>query len=65
MESDKTVVELKQDLFVRYSEEINKAYERAVREALLMHKRAGNPVPIYRDGKVVIVPPDEIIIEDE
>ena len=35
----------------------------AVREALLDHKRAGNPVAIWRDGKVVIVPPDEIIIE--
>jgi hypothetical protein len=65
MESDKTIADPKQDLFVRYSEEINKAYERAVREALRMHKRAGNPVAIYRDGKVVLVQPDEIDIEDE
>jgi hypothetical protein len=32
-----------------------------VREALLDHKRAGNPVAVWRDGKVVIVPPDEIV----
>lgn len=51
------------DLFVRYSEEINRAYERAVREALLMHKRAGNPVAVWRDGKVVLLQPDEIELD--
>ncbi|HMQ04604.1 MAG TPA: hypothetical protein PKD26_11865 [Pyrinomonadaceae bacterium] len=62
MERDKEV-EGKEDLFVRYSEEINIAYKRAVREALLMHKRAGNPVPVERDGKMVILQPDDIIVE--
>jgi hypothetical protein len=60
MESDKSTGDEKVDLFVRYSEEINRAYERAVREALLMHKRAGNPVAVERDGKLVILQPDEI-----
>ena len=59
MERDKKL-EPEEGLFDRYSEEINKAYERAVREALLMHKRAGNPVPIERDGKLVWLQPDEI-----
>ena len=49
-----------QDLFVRYSDEINKAYERAVKDALRKHKLAGNPVPIERDGKIVWLQPDEI-----
>ena len=53
------------DLFVRYAEEINKAYERAVREALLMHKRAGNPVAVERDGKLVILQPDEIKVSND
>jgi hypothetical protein len=53
-------VDASEDLFVIYSEEINEAYNRAVREALLMHKRAGNPVPIDRDGKVVWLQPDDI-----
>jgi hypothetical protein len=65
MGSDKKVEDRKTDLFVRYSDEINRAYERAVREALLMHKRAGNPVAIERDGKVVILQPDEIDISEE
>ena len=62
MERD-TKVDPSQDLFVRYSEEINRAYERAVREALLMHKRAGNPVPIERDGKLVWLQPEDIEVD--
>ncbi|MEO6334074.1 MAG: hypothetical protein ABIO91_03750 [Pyrinomonadaceae bacterium] len=63
MEADKEVKQNEPDLFVRYSDEINKAYERAVREALLRHKQAGNPVAISREGKVVILQPDEIEID--
>lgn len=62
MERD-TKVDPSQDLFVRYSEEINRAYERAVREALLMHKHAGNPVPIERDGKLVWLQPEDIEVD--
>ena len=51
------------DLFIRYSDQINKAYERAVREALLRHKLLGNPVAVWRDGKVVLLQPDEIEVE--
>ena len=49
-----------QDLFVQYNDEISKACERAVRDALIKHKQAGNPVAISRGGKVVILQPDEI-----
>lgn len=52
------------DLFVRYRDEINAAYDRAVCEALLMHKRAGNPVPIERDGKLVILQPEDINVDE-
>ncbi len=46
--------------------EVTRRFSLAVREALLDHKRAGNPVAIWRDGKVVIVPPEEIeVFEDE
>jgi len=39
---------------------ILRALRQAVREALLDHKRAGNPVAIWRDGRVVWIPPEEI-----
>lgn len=57
--------ELPDDLFIAYSEEVEQVLRRAVRQALLMHKRAGNPVAGWRDGKVVIIPPEEIEVDDQ
>lgn len=39
---------------------IEAALRTAVREALARHKRAGNPVATWRDGKVVWLKPEEI-----
>jgi hypothetical protein len=36
------------------------AAQQAVRAALREHKLAGTPIAIWRDGKVVLVPPDKI-----
>ncbi len=36
----------------------------AVAEAIAEHKRNGNPIAVWRDGKVVIVPPDEIVVPE-
>jgi len=36
----------------------------AVEDALLNHKRAGVPIVVWKDGKVVIVPADQIPITD-
>jgi hypothetical protein len=60
METNEKLAKNDSDLFDRYSDEINKAYERAVREALLRHRQAGNPIAVWQDGKVVILQPDEI-----
>ncbi len=46
----------------RDAEEIGKVLQLAVREALKMHKCLGNPIATWKDGKVVIVPPEEIEI---
>ncbi|HKG14799.1 MAG TPA: hypothetical protein VKB12_15840 [Pyrinomonadaceae bacterium] len=40
------------------------ALRRAVRSALLEHKRAGNPVASWKDGRVVITPAEEIQVEE-
>lgn len=32
----------------------------AVEEAIRDHKRAGNPIAEWRDGRVVLVPPEQI-----
>jgi hypothetical protein len=36
------------------------ALQKAGQEAVLEHARAGTPVPIWEDGKVVWLQPDEI-----
>jgi hypothetical protein len=43
---------------------IEDALRRAVRHALLEHKRAGNPIAVWKDGQVVLIPPEEIEVED-
>ena len=44
---------------------IDRAVWRAIREAVLSHKRAGLPVASWRDGKVVWIPADQIEIPDD
>lgn len=43
---------------------IEHAMRRAVRHALLTHKRAGNTVAAWKDGRVVLVNSDKIQIEE-
>ena len=64
MEKDKKLVENGQDLFARYGDEIDKACRRAVRDALLKHKQAGNLVAVSVNGKVVLLQPDEIEVDE-
>jgi hypothetical protein len=42
---------------------ITRALRQAVREALLSHKRAGNPVAVWQNERVVWVPADEIPVD--
>lgn len=60
METNKKIKNDKTNLFITHSEEINRAYERAVREALVKHKKAGNSVVTSHNGKVITLMPDEI-----
>ncbi|MCG3193084.1 MAG: hypothetical protein DIJKHBIC_02333 [Thermoanaerobaculia bacterium] len=39
---------------------LNRILRDAIREAVEVHKRMGNPIAIWKDGQVVIVPPEEI-----
>jgi hypothetical protein len=43
---------------------ILEAMGQSVREALLRHKRACNPIAVWRDGAVAWVPPEEIVVEE-
>jgi ABC-type proline/glycine betaine transport system ATPase subunit len=51
--------------FVEQAEAIERILQRAVQETLAIQRRLGNPISIWKDGKVVIVPPEEIVISPE
>jgi len=46
-----------------HTKAIEQAMRRAVREALVTHKRAGNTVAAWKDGRVVLVNSDDIQVE--
>jgi len=43
---------------------IDGALKKAVQEALIRHKQAGNPIVVWRDGKIVWLKPEEIPISN-
>jgi hypothetical protein len=57
-----TEIKLTKRLFLDHGKDIERVLQRAVHDALRMHKRLGNPIATWKDGKVVIVPPEEIVI---
>lgn len=42
------------------SNKMSKIMQSGVNQALLQHKRMGNPICVWRDGKVVWIPPEPI-----
>jgi hypothetical protein len=48
--------------FLAYQAE--KALKEAVAEAIAEHRRNGVPIAIWRNGKVVVVPPDQIMVRE-
>ncbi len=52
------------DELFRDGKEIDIALRNAVQQALLQHKKAGNPVAEWRDGKVVLIKPEDIVVEE-
>lgn len=63
--SKREQVLLTNDYVSKQAIEIGEVLQRAVNHALLMHKRLGNPIATWKDGKVVIVPPEEIVIPSD
>ena len=51
------------NLFTENRERIKETLQQALQHALLMHKRAGNPIASWQNGKVVIIQPEDIIVE--
>jgi len=60
MEKNDQLKKASTPLVIEQGKEIDRAFRKAVREALLRHKREGNPIAVWQDEKVVILQPDEI-----
>jgi hypothetical protein len=39
--------------------------QQAVREALVVHRKLGNPVCVWRNGQIVWIPPEEIPVQED
>ncbi len=63
--SEQIKLTLTNDFLAEHAKDVEKILRRAVNHALLRHKSLGNSIATWRDGKVVIVPPDEIVIAPE
>ncbi|MBX3276453.1 MAG: hypothetical protein KF868_00490 [Acidobacteria bacterium] len=50
-------------LMVEHREAIRDAFKRAVQQALLQHKRAGNPVAASENGRIIWIAPEQIQID--
>jgi hypothetical protein len=50
---------------VAQADAVEAAARQAVREALLVHKRMGNAICVWREGRVVWIPPEEITVPEE
>ena len=61
----KEVVTFTRVNFVDQAEAIERILQAAVQQTLSIHKRLGHPISICEDGKVVIIPPEDIVISPE
>jgi hypothetical protein len=46
-------------------EKVTEIIQSAIRDALLKHKQAGNEIYEWRDNKVVCIPPEKILQNEE
>ena len=53
------------DAILNDTPRLEHAFCQAIEEALRMHKRAGNPIAVWRDGQVVWLQPEEIPVSLE
>jgi hypothetical protein len=50
-------------LFVEHGKTVEKILQFAVREVVIQHKKQGNSIAVWKDGKAILITPDEIEVE--
>ena len=56
----KEPVRFKRVNFFEQAEAIERLLQAAVQEALAVHKKLGHPIVVWKDGKVAVIPAEEI-----
>ena len=44
---------------------VNRIISKGIRRAILEHKLAGVPIAVFENGKVRVIPPEEIVVPEE
>ncbi len=52
-------------LLTTHGKEVEAIFRRAVRQALLQHKKLGHSVAAWQDGKIAVIPPEQIPVAEE
>ena len=50
---------------IPHGKELENILREAGRQARIMHKKLGNPIASWQEGKVVIISSEEILIDDD
>lgn len=53
------------DFCITEGKVIEEILRKAVKDALLIHKRANNSVAVWKENKVVILPPEDIKLSSQ
>jgi hypothetical protein len=64
MEKDKNFLEDNIAKVLNDPSKVTQIIQSGIRDALLKHKQAGNQICVWRDNKVVWIPPEKIVINE-
>ena len=62
MKKDKNLPEDNISKILNDPSKVTQIIQSGIRDALLKHKQAGNQICVWRDNKVVWIPPEKIVI---
>lgn len=65
METNKKLISDSANLLTVNAKAVDEAIKKAIKNALLQHKRAKNPIAVWRGNKIILLQPDEILFEND
>lgn len=56
-------LENSEDVLFENAEKIEKILQFAVRQAVILHKQAGNSIAVWKEDKAILISPEEVKLE--